>query len=116
MIEPRWTVNYNIVSPESDHWVGTGWEFFDEEAQATLCFERHSNAGNCPTKRPYYRASDWDHLGAADRFWMEREMKNTEAPCGCKPPAHDPSNRYFACPHGQRGPEGVQGVRHTAER
>jgi hypothetical protein len=44
---------------------------------------------------------------------MEREMKSS---CDCKPPAHDPSNQYFACPHGQRGPEGVQGSRQIAER
>jgi len=72
---PRWTVCYNIVSPESDRWVGRGWEFFDEEYQATACYERHIKLGNCPTKRPYYHQSDYQHLGAAHHFWMERETK-----------------------------------------
>ena len=66
--EPRWTVHYNIVSPESDTWIGTGWEFFDEEAQAAAAYERHSKLGNCPTKRPYYRACDAKHLGAYHDF------------------------------------------------
>lgn len=74
---PRWTVCYNIVSPESDTWVGTGWEFFDEECAATLAYERHQRLGNCPTKRPYYHASDYEHLGAAHHYWMDRETQDS---------------------------------------
>ena len=63
-IEPKWTVNYNIVSKENDCWVGTGWEFFDLESDAQKCYNRQIDLGNCPCKRPYYRKSDWSHLGA----------------------------------------------------
>lgn len=114
--EPCWTVHYNIVSPESDRWIGDGWEFFDEEDQATRCFERHHRAGDCPTKRPYYRATDIHHLGAAHGYWLRRELRSVEVGCNCKPPADDPHNRYFSCPHGVRGPEGVQGPHTTVER
>ena len=64
MSYPQWTVLYNIVSEESDKWVGTGWEFFDDEAQATKCYERQIKNGNCPTKRPFYSSQDAQHLGA----------------------------------------------------
>lgn len=80
MGRPRWTVCYNIVSPESDRWVGRGWEFFDEEAQATACYERQIKSGNCPTKRPYYHQVDYEHLGAAHHFWMEKEAAEGKKP------------------------------------
>jgi len=35
---PKWTVLYNIVSPESDRWIGTGYEFFDEEETAAKAY------------------------------------------------------------------------------
>ncbi len=60
---PKWTVCYNIVSPEASRWVGTGWEFFDEEPHADAAYRRHQILGNCPTKRPYNHF-DRDHLGA----------------------------------------------------
>lgn len=71
MNQPMWTVCYNIVSRESLRWVGTGWEFFDNECDAQACFDRHVKNGNCPTKRPYYRARDRIHLGAAHTWARE---------------------------------------------
>lgn len=64
---PSWTVVSNIVSPESDKWVGTCWEFFDEERQAEECYTRQIEAGNTPVKRPYFEISDRGHLGAVHR-------------------------------------------------
>lgn len=66
-LRPRWTVVSNILSPESDKWVGTCWEFFDEERQAEECYTRQIEAGNTPTKRPYFESSDREHLGAVHR-------------------------------------------------
>jgi hypothetical protein len=63
--EPKWTVLYNIVSRENARWIGMGWEFFDEEADAQKCYKRHLDNGNCPCKRPYFRMSDYTKLGAA---------------------------------------------------
>lgn len=68
MEEPKWTVHYNIVSPESDRWVGTGWEFFDNEADAQTAYERHQTLGNVPGKRPFHGGVDRQHLGAAHLF------------------------------------------------
>ena len=62
---PRWTVTYNIVSPENGRWIGRGWEFFDEELEAMAAYERHGRAGNCATMRPFYRKTDIEHMGAA---------------------------------------------------
>lgn len=67
LASPRWTVVYNIVSPESDTWVGTGWEFFDNEREADMCYRRHQAAGNVPTKRQFYDSVDALHLGIADQ-------------------------------------------------
>jgi len=75
MKKPNWTVLYNIVSPESDKWVGTGWEFFDSERDADLCYSRQNRLGNCPTKRPYSHSVDFSHLGAAHQYWMKQELE-----------------------------------------
>ena len=64
---PKYTVISNLVSPESNRWVGTSWEFFDCGELATRCFQRHITAGNCPTKRPFH-PNDEPHLGAAHRM------------------------------------------------
>lgn len=64
---PKWTVLYNIVTPGSE-WIGTGWEFFNDEVSAQKRFDHHVAIGNCPTKRPYAHGCDWDHLGAAHRM------------------------------------------------
>jgi len=61
---PTWTVLYNILSPESRRWIGTGWEFFYSDSEAEECYIRHIKNGNCPTKRRYH-TSDRSHLGAA---------------------------------------------------
>lgn len=68
MEKPNWTVLYNIVSAEGAAFVGTGWEFFGDERKAHACYERHSAAGNVPTKRPYHAATDFQHLGAAHKW------------------------------------------------
>lgn len=69
---PQWTVVYNIVSPESKKWVGTGWEFFDTEAQAAMCYARQIILGNTVTKRRFH-SDDWPHLGAAHHVvgWLK---------------------------------------------
>ena len=71
---PKWIVNYNIVSPENNRWIGTGWEFFDTEEEATYCYNRHLGAGNVPCKRPYYH-TDGEYLGAAHIELRSRAKK-----------------------------------------
>ncbi len=65
---PRFTVLYNIVSPESSKWVGTGWEFFDKEEDAKKCYQRQIENGNCPCRRYFSEKPDRQHMGAAHRF------------------------------------------------
>lgn len=67
MITPAWTVLYNIVSKENSKWIGTGWEFFDEESEASKCYKRHLNSNNTPIKRKYHK-NDKVHLGAVHRM------------------------------------------------
>lgn len=76
---PRWTVHYNIVSVENARWIGQGWEFFDDEKDAQASYDRQIRLGNCPTKRPYYDKSDRPFLGAAHRFWLERDEQTVKA-------------------------------------
>lgn len=64
---PKWTVCYNIVS-KPNKWVGTAWEFFDEEFDAQACYDHQIKIGNCPTKRPYYDEADREHLGAVHLY------------------------------------------------
>lgn len=66
--QPKWTVFYTITSEENSYWVGTGWEFFDNEEDAQTCFDRHVHIGNCPTKRPFYYSADCQHLGQLRGF------------------------------------------------
>lgn len=68
MKAPTWTVLYNVVSVESPTFVGTGWEFFDDQALAQKCYQRHADAGNCPTRRPFNEACDRPHMGAVHRM------------------------------------------------
>lgn len=65
--EPSWTVLYNIVSPESRRWIGTGWEFFDSHTDAEKCVERLTKAGDVAMMRPFH-PNDRPHLGAAHRM------------------------------------------------
>lgn len=62
-VKPAWTVTYNIVSPSSP-WIGTGWEFFQNEKTAQVRYDALVVTGRCPTKRPYYSPSDRQHLAA----------------------------------------------------
>lgn len=68
LIKPNFTVFYNIVSPESDKWIGTGWEFFDSIKDAENCRLRHEKLGNCAMLRAYFDKVDYLHLGAAHRI------------------------------------------------
>jgi len=72
---PHWTVCYNIVSLESNKWVGTGWEFFDDEDQASACYQRHKEAGNVPIKRPYH-SDDFEHLGVVHHLCVKPERRD----------------------------------------
>jgi hypothetical protein len=67
MKEPEWTVCYNIVSPESSEWVGTGWEFFDSKEDADRATARLTALGNVCTRRPFHKV-DRKYLGAAHRY------------------------------------------------
>lgn len=66
-MNPQWTICTNIVSIESSKWIGTSWEFFDDEVDAEECFQRHIVLGNVPTKRKFHE-NDRIHLGAAHRM------------------------------------------------
>lgn len=61
--QPSWTVGYNIVSDESDQWIGTGWEFFDNESDAKQCYTRLNSTSHIAWKRPFH-SQDAKHLGA----------------------------------------------------
>jgi hypothetical protein len=63
LMQPKWTVVYNIVSPGS-RWIGTGWEFFDDAASMERRKNELSAKGQTTTSRPYYPATDKSHLGA----------------------------------------------------
>ena len=65
--KPKWTVLYNIVSEENSKWIGTGWEFFDEDSDADKCYARHRDNGNNPSKRPFFERLDRAHMGVAHR-------------------------------------------------
>jgi hypothetical protein len=60
---PAWTLSYNVKTPGS-RWIGTAWEFFDDEVQAQRRFDELRAADAYPTKRPYH-SYDRVHLGAA---------------------------------------------------
>lgn len=62
MDKPNWTVLCNVVSKESDKWIGTSWEFFTREQDAQDCYDRHRKAGDCPTMRTFYEACDRKHM------------------------------------------------------
>jgi hypothetical protein len=70
MKTPKLVVFYNIVSKNSD-WIGTGWEFFDDQQEAKACYDQQIANGNCPCMRPYYR-TDAVHLGAIHQKEMEQ--------------------------------------------
>lgn len=61
---PKYTVLYDIVSKENNKWVGTGWEFFDDEYEAQKCYDRHMQTGNSPCKREYFHPVDYNYLGS----------------------------------------------------
>lgn len=62
--KPTWTVLYNIANESG--WVGTGWEFFNTEEEATAVYKRKGEEGHCACKRPFHN-NDIVHLGAAHR-------------------------------------------------
>jgi hypothetical protein len=67
-VAPRWTVRYNIAGGA---WVGTGWEFFDDESEAQKRYD--ALIGHCPCKRPYHK-NDMQHLGAAHQWAMKEQQ------------------------------------------
>lgn len=70
---PNWTVVFNHTPRETTPWIGTGWLFFDDEAQASACYKRiNAQPGCCATKRPYFPPTDYKHLAAAhDEAYQE---------------------------------------------
>ncbi len=62
MMRPKFTVLYNIVVPGA-MWIGTGWEFFDDQEIAQARYDYHVGIGNVPTMRPYNHKCDFKHLG-----------------------------------------------------
>lgn len=75
---PTWTIVYNISTPGS-RWIGTGWEFFEDEKTAQKRYNELSKFSEkpnelgfkyCPTKRPYFPL-DRVHLGAVHAWNKE---------------------------------------------
>lgn len=65
---PKWTVCYNIRGSVGDPpWVGTGWEFFDDERDAQGRQDELSGTGVASCRRPFH-PSDEVHLGACHRL------------------------------------------------
>jgi hypothetical protein len=62
MLNPQWTLFVNISCPGSK-WVGTTWEFYDDEEQAKDRYEHYKFIGNVPILRPFHY-TDQKHLGA----------------------------------------------------
>ena len=61
--KPKWTVIYNLPTRESA-WIGTAWEFYEEESNAQRRYDELVKDGRYPTKRPYHRDNDRSHLAA----------------------------------------------------
>ncbi len=60
---PKWTIHYK--SGRHGYWIGTAWEFYDEETDAQKRYDELSRIeAVSPTERPYH-PSDRQHLGAA---------------------------------------------------
>ena len=70
--KPRFTVLFNIVTPNSP-WIGTGWQFFDDKKDAETMYECLISLGHCPTLRPYHEGCDRQHLGAAHRMMIKKD-------------------------------------------
>lgn len=64
MKHPKWTLLYNI----DGKWVGTGWEFFDKEHEASDRYDELNKHGHCCTKRPFHEKTDRPHMGACHRL------------------------------------------------
>lgn len=64
---PTWTVIGNLKPTEGCKWIGHFCEFFDDEVSAQACYDKHADAGNCPTKRPYYHRYDGCYLHVKQR-------------------------------------------------
>ena len=63
---PKWTVYYNINSPENNQWTGTGYEFFDDFNDAEKALRRLQARGEVAGLRPFHEL-DARHLGAVHR-------------------------------------------------
>ena len=71
---PKWTIIYNTTNDENT-WIGSAWEFFDNENIETKRYEELSKLNKYPTKRPYYHNQDFNHLGAAHQFGYSQSVK-----------------------------------------
>lgn len=69
---PNWTVLYNIVSAESDTWIGTGREFFDEEYEAQKCLDRLRSQERYTVTLRRFHEVDLPYIGAVHS--MDREV------------------------------------------
>lgn len=62
---PSWTIHYKIPSIS---WLGSGWEFFDDEESAGDRFRELEGLGRVVVIRPYKDEFDREHLGALFRL------------------------------------------------
>ena len=69
---PKWTIVSNVLSPGS-RWVGTCWEFFDDEPAAQARYTALLFMECVPTMRPYYHAEDRQHLGAGHQLEVSKK-------------------------------------------
>lgn len=61
---PVLTVVTNIDNGE---YVGTQWEFFNDEFKAKECYDKHIAKGHCSTMRMFNERMDRQHMGAVHR-------------------------------------------------
>lgn len=74
---PKFTVLYNI---ECGSWVGTAWEFFDDDKAATARFKvLRDDHKACPVKRPYHEGCDYAHLAPVHRFDFDDDLSGPKA-------------------------------------
>lgn len=75
-LPPNFTIVYNTKTKEKPGIIGTAWEFFHDKEIAEERQEELRQEGKFPTLRPYFHHRDSAHLGAADRYWVDKHMEN----------------------------------------
>lgn len=73
---PNFTIVYNTNTKENPCINGTAWEFFFDKKVADERKEELQQQGKFPTLRPYFHSRDSSHLGAAERYWVDKHMEN----------------------------------------